>query len=81
MLPPPKAGVAVISFRVAADGSVTECVVERSEGEPLAKGLKIGPSDRCPTKQFESGYANAAGEPVAKTVRITQLIEISDAER
>jgi periplasmic protein TonB len=71
-----QSGMSIRSFLVLADGIVSDCRVEASEGAS-AKREAIGPTS-CGNQKIPNPYTDANGQPVSKRVRITMKVEIVD---
>lgn len=72
----PQAGLSIRSFLVLADGSMSDCRLEVSDGAS-AKHAAAGPVP-CATHKYRKPFTDANGQPVSKRVRITMKVEIVD---
>mgnify|MGYP000269951337 CR=1 FL=1 len=75
----PLPGVLVTSALIAPDGTVSDCRVERAEGDAV-KQMPVGSMRRCTFQNLSQGYVDAAGKPVYKRLRVNFTIEVLDAE-
>lgn len=73
---PVTSGVIVMSGLLGGDGTFSDCRIERVEGTP-AKSLVVGPTS-CAKIHFENArpVANSTGEPVARRIRRSMMVEI-----
>lgn len=77
--PPPQPMVMVMSMLVDKDGNVSDCRIERVEG-PSAAALKVGPAPQCFMDSVSGPYLDKNGNPVARRVRMTHMIEVLPEE-
>lgn len=78
-LPNPQAGILITNILISADGLASDCRVERVEGDAQRRGADAF-MRLCAAGMRLQGYADEAGKPLAKRVRITNQIEVLDAE-
>lgn len=76
--PPPAAMTGTVSFIVGVDGTPSDCRFENVSGSALGNEDKV--KMPCGAGDKFKPYIDAAGKPVAKRVRVTQIVTVEDAD-
>lgn len=77
---PPRSGVIVTRMTIAPDGGILDCRTEVSGDLSMAPdAARSGP---CPaTANYQEGYRDGEGRPVARRVIITEKVEVVPVEQ